>query len=331
MPPNLDLYALAKDEGQALWFLNCLTFVKATSAQTGGAFGLIEQEIPAGFASPYHRHHAEDEAFYLLSGAVTFISGEQAIQATAGSYVFLPKEQPHGFRVDAPTRMLILVTPAGFEQFVTEEVQPILEEGYRPADLYGGFRMCLRELGRRGDLQEMENEEAADTSTDGFPALGARLAYLAGIGLQVHPLPAGEDRQPARALLADARAVEARCAELRIPPRDNDGDQKGTLRWDEVAERVWAPRFARAVTAVKGALLFELTGAGGFRLLAHLGGEPPAEDAPPATAIRVDAEAYRELRSGALQPQDAFLAGKIQVEGDMQLAMQLALAVLSPD
>jgi len=85
------------------------------------------------------------------------------------------------------------------------------------------------------------------------------------------------------------------------------------------------------IGAVKGALLFELTGEGGFRLVAHLGGEPPADEAPPATAIRVDAQAYRELRAGALQPQDAFLAGKIQVEGDMQLAMQLALAVLSPD
>lgn len=85
------------------------------------------------------------------------------------------------------------------------------------------------------------------------------------------------------------------------------------------------------IGAVKGTLLFELTGEGGFRLLAHLGGEPAPGDAAPATAIRVDAQAYRELRSGALQPQDAFLAGKIQVEGDMQLAMQLALAVLSPD
>lgn len=85
------------------------------------------------------------------------------------------------------------------------------------------------------------------------------------------------------------------------------------------------------IEAVKGALLFELTGEGGFRLVAHLGGEPPAADAPPATAVRVDTQAYRALRSGALQPQDAFLAGQIQVEGDMQLAMQLALAVLSPD
>jgi hypothetical protein len=141
-----------------------------------------------------------------------------------------------------------------FEQFIAEEVQPVLEEGYRPADLYGGFRQCLRELGRHGELQRLEDEEAADVESDGFPPLGARLAHLDGLGLQLLPLPPDEARQPARTLLADPRRVEARCAELRIPPRENDGEQKGAVRWDEVAERVWAPRFARSCAALKGAL-----------------------------------------------------------------------------
>lgn len=83
------------------------------------------------------------------------------------------------------------------------------------------------------------------------------------------------------------------------------------------------------IAAVGGTLLFELTGAGGFQLLARLGDGEPCE--PADTAIRVDTEAYRELRAGKLEPQEAFLAGKIHVEGDMQKAMQLALAVLSPD
>ncbi|MGH9454238.1 MAG: cupin domain-containing protein [Terriglobia bacterium] len=47
--------------------------MKATGESTGGAFGLIEQLIPAGFATPYHVHHAEDEAFYVLEGQLTFI------------------------------------------------------------------------------------------------------------------------------------------------------------------------------------------------------------------------------------------------------------------
>ena len=83
------------------------------------------------------------------------------------------------------------------------------------------------------------------------------------------------------------------------------------------------------IAAVGGTLLFELTGEGGFELLARFGPGEPAE--PADTAIRVDTEAYRALRAGKLEPQEAFLAGKIAVEGDMQRAMQLALAVLSPD
>jgi hypothetical protein len=83
------------------------------------------------------------------------------------------------------------------------------------------------------------------------------------------------------------------------------------------------------IAQVGGTLLFELTGPGGFQLLARLGEGEPA--LPADTSIRVDTEAFRELRAGKLEPQEAFLAGKIAIEGDMQKAMQLALAVLSPD
>ena len=59
-----------------------------------------------------------------------------------------------------------------------------------------------------------------------------------------------------------------------------------------------------------------------------LGGPIPAE---PDASITVDDQAYRELRDGRLDPQSAFLDGQIRVEGDMQLAMQLALAAIAPD
>jgi len=92
------------------------------------------------------------------------------------------------------------------------------------------------------------------------------------------------------------------------------------------------------IAAVGGTLCFELTGEGGFQLLAKLGDAPPGDSGDSGdsgdradTTIRVDAQAYRALREGKLEPQQAFLAGKIAVEGDMQRAMQLALAVLSPD
>jgi hypothetical protein len=78
-----------------------------------------------------------------------------------------------------------------------------------------------------------------------------------------------------------------------------------------------------------GCVRFEMRGEGGFALLTHFGAGPLP--AAPTTSITVEREAYRALRAGELNPQDAFLTGQIHVEGDLQLAMQLALAALAPD
>ncbi len=81
--------------------------------------------------------------------------------------------------------------------------------------------------------------------------------------------------------------------------------------------------------ALAGSLRFSLTGENAFTLVAHFGDGAIAER--PSCAISVDGDAYAELRAGTLAPQDAFMNGKIEVQGDLQMAMQLALAALSPE
>ena len=81
-------------------FLGLPTAMRATGETTDGAFGLVEQwMIPPGFASPYHVHRLEDEAFYVLEGEMAFVCGGKWLTASPGTYVFEPRNIPRGFKV----------------------------------------------------------------------------------------------------------------------------------------------------------------------------------------------------------------------------------------
>jgi mannose-6-phosphate isomerase-like protein (cupin superfamily) len=78
VPTKLSSQSFTASEGPAFWFLNNLCVVKATTESTGGAFSMTHQISPPGSATPYHLHHVEDEAFYVLDGEYTFIcSGDK--------------------------------------------------------------------------------------------------------------------------------------------------------------------------------------------------------------------------------------------------------------
>jgi steroid delta-isomerase-like uncharacterized protein len=111
----------------AFQFLNLPTLIRSAAETTNGAFGLIENwSIPPGFASPYHTHHREDEAFYVLEGELAFVCDGKWMRGGPGTYVFGPRELAHGFKVigNQPARMLLLCAPGGFEGFVLELGQP---------------------------------------------------------------------------------------------------------------------------------------------------------------------------------------------------------------
>ncbi len=128
-------YMVATNEGDHVWFLGTLMTVKATGATTRGAFGLIEQELPPGFATPRHLHHSEDEPFYILQGEITFQCGEQTLVAGPGAFVFLPRGIEHGFQVtsDTPARLLQFNMPSGVERFFVEAGEPVSSSTQPPS------------------------------------------------------------------------------------------------------------------------------------------------------------------------------------------------------
>ena len=89
---------------------------------------------------PLHVHKAEDEAFYVLEGELRVQVGERIIHGTAGAFVFIPKGTAHTFAKAGtePARMLVIISPAGFEQFF-EEVggPPDMDKIMAAAERYG--------------------------------------------------------------------------------------------------------------------------------------------------------------------------------------------------
>jgi mannose-6-phosphate isomerase-like protein (cupin superfamily) len=149
---RLQPQALNAEEGSAFWFLNNLITVKATTESTGGAYSLCHQVSPPGSATPYHLHHVEDEAFYILDGESTFICDGKKTIARSGDYLFLPRGIPHGIRVTGskPTTMLIFAMPGtGFVGMMEEIGEPAKERVLPPPsrpDLERLTRSCEKHL-----------------------------------------------------------------------------------------------------------------------------------------------------------------------------------------
>ena len=87
---------------------------------------IVDHRVPAGFAPPPHIHEVSDEALLVLDGELEGFWGDQAWRAGPGSLMFTPHGIPHGFTVSAagPGRIIVVVSPGGFDQFVAAAGQP---------------------------------------------------------------------------------------------------------------------------------------------------------------------------------------------------------------
>ena len=94
--------------------------VKVFSADTEGAYCVMELTLPPGGGAPHHVHHHEDEVITVVEGTLTVTSADgREHAAQTGSVVRLPKGVRHAFRnaTDAPVRMLITAIPGGLDNY----------------------------------------------------------------------------------------------------------------------------------------------------------------------------------------------------------------------
>ena len=94
--------------GPITWAMGSLFEQLAGAPETGGSFGVSLVTQPPGTATPFHVHSNEAEAFYLLDGTMTYRAGEEYFELEAGSFLYLPQNVPHAFRVTgtSPVRFL---------------------------------------------------------------------------------------------------------------------------------------------------------------------------------------------------------------------------------
>jgi mannose-6-phosphate isomerase-like protein (cupin superfamily) len=104
---------LGPGEGARVEVMGARITVKATGADTGGAYGCLEYVAPPAFAGPPpHLHRAMEEAFVVLEGELTLRLGDREVVAGPGAFVQVARGTPHAFANRAGVRQGHQVAPA---------------------------------------------------------------------------------------------------------------------------------------------------------------------------------------------------------------------------
>src|SRR5882724_3250639 len=128
-----DLEAFPIDSG-------LLKFI-ALSDDTNGAFALVERTQQPCYKTTWHRHDNFEESFYVLEGVWTVQIADKILEFPAGSYVLIPRGTPHGQgnSTGKPVRLLVLMTPGGFDRFYKERAELFKQKGSNKAELEKGL------------------------------------------------------------------------------------------------------------------------------------------------------------------------------------------------
>jgi len=127
-------------EGKVVGVLRDRSIFKVLPEQTGGAYAILEQQIPAGHGPPLHVHRHETEIFYILEGEFEITLGDQKLPAPTGAMVVGPRDIPHTFRNVGTSegRLLLTVIPGRFAGYFIDV------DGVADHDLAAIKRLCAK-------------------------------------------------------------------------------------------------------------------------------------------------------------------------------------------
>ena len=91
---------------------------KADEDETDARYSVSEWWLEPGADGPgAHAHEGNDEIFYVIAGTVSFLAGEDWLDAPQGTFLRIPAGTAHDFRNRTAERvgLLNVFIPGGFE------------------------------------------------------------------------------------------------------------------------------------------------------------------------------------------------------------------------
>lgn len=121
-------FLTSRNVKNSYWYIGHLMSLLVSSKETDGRYALLRATERRGLEPPPHTHTKEDETFLILDGEVIYTVGNETFNAKAGDVMFLPRNIQHSFKIQTETlETLMLLTPAGFENYFIEMSEPAKE------------------------------------------------------------------------------------------------------------------------------------------------------------------------------------------------------------
>jgi quercetin dioxygenase-like cupin family protein len=139
-------------EGDAFWMLGGLYEVEVSSADTGGAFTIIQMTLPAGMGPPPHTHPGS-ESVMVIEGRLRYNIDGKTFDGPAGSSFHVPAGTIENFEPLETTRLLVVYAPGGIEAFFAEAGEPAQRREVPPAPTAPPDLERLTAIGQKYGMQ----------------------------------------------------------------------------------------------------------------------------------------------------------------------------------
>jgi quercetin dioxygenase-like cupin family protein len=128
---------LEPNKGKHIAIVGDINTILASKEDTGGTYSFIEAKVFPGGGPIPHIQTREHEGFYVVEGQIIFNVDGQRIEAKPGTFVNIPPNVLHSFKneTNENAKMIIVLSPAGLEQFFVEVGLEVSNNSVKPPPL----------------------------------------------------------------------------------------------------------------------------------------------------------------------------------------------------